>query len=308
MIRLAVTGHGMALPPGVRTNADIARSVGTTEEWILDRTGIRERRVGGTTASLAVEAGRAALARAGAGPREVDLLVLCTTTPDRTIPGSAPAVQHGLGLDCGAFDLNAACSGFVYGLVSVAGLLAQGLRRVLLVGSETMTRVTDPLDRNTSILFGDGAAAIVLEAREDGDAGLLSWDMRSDGSLEEILYVEVGGTFSMRGREVFRHAVDAMVASSSSALERAGVRPEDVALLVPHQANLRILDTATRRLGIPLERTALALERTGNVSAASVPLALSAALDAGRLKSGDLVLLAGFGAGLSAASAVLRWA
>ncbi len=302
----AIRGHGVALPEGRVTSAEIARRVHTSEAWILERTGIRERRVGGTTAELAAGAARAALASAGVGARDVDLLLLATTTPDRTVPATAPAVQERLGLVCGAFDLNAACSGFVYALVAANGFLRQGLERILVVGAETLSRIVDGDDRDTAILFGDGAGAVLVEARE-GDAGILGFDLHSDGSAGELLYADVGGTIAMRGREVFRQAVHVMVESSTRALERAGVKAADIALLVPHQANARILATCCERLGIPLERTALALELTGNVSAASVPLALSAALDAGRVARGDLVLFAGFGAGMTAASAVVRW-
>ncbi len=288
------------------TNAEIAARVDTTEDWIFARTGIRERRIGGSTADLAVGAGRAALESAGVAPRDVDLLILCTTTPDQTVPATSCTVQERLGLQCGAFDVNAACSGFVYGLVAANGFLAQGLERVLLVGSETLSRITDWDDRSTCILFADGAGAILVEARE-GPTGLLGWDLDADGSLQPLLYCDIGQTFQMRGREVFKNAVLVMVESSRRALERAGVGPDDVTLLVPHQANQRIVETACARLGIPLERTMLVLEEMGNASAASIPLALSRALDTGRIASGDLVLLAGFGAGMTAASAVLRW-
>ena len=307
-----IRGIGTALPERVVTNDDLAARMETSDAWIVERTGIRERRVGGSTASLATDAGRAALERAGVRPEDVDLLVLCTTTPDQTVPATSATVQHALGLQCGAMDLNAACSGFVYGLVAANGFLSQGLSRVLLIGAETLSRITDPDDRSTAILFADGAGAVLLEAGE-ADAGgappgLLGWDLDADGSLQPLLFSDVGSTFRMRGRDVFRNAVRVMVECSRRALERSGVGPDDVKLLVPHQANLRIIETAAKRLGIPMERTAVVLERTGNVSAASIPLALADRVEAGVLEPGDIVLLAGFGAGMTAASAVLRWA
>ncbi len=302
---LRISGWGTALPERTVTNADLAKRLDTTEEWIVERTGIRERRIGGTTSGLATEAGARAIQRAGLQPEDIDLVILATTTPDKTVPASAPSVQHALGLTCGAFDLNAACSGFVYGLVVAQGMLRTGLKRILLIGSETLSRITDWEDRSTSILFADGAGAIVVEAT-DGD-GILGWDLRADGGNLSALYSDVGGTFQMQGREVYRRAVHAMVESSQHAMNEAGVRPEDIKLLVPHQANLRIITTSGRRIGIPLERTALVLQKTGNASAASIPLALESALDGDRLAPGDLVLFSGYGAGMTAASAVVRW-
>ena len=302
---LQITGWGTALPERRVTNADIVKRVDTTEEWIVERTGILERRVGGTTSGLATEAGAKAMERAGLKAADIDLVILATTTPDKTVPASAPSVQHALGLNCGAFDLNAACSGFVYGLVVAQGMLSTGHKRILLIGSETLSRITDWDDRSTCILFADGAGAVVVESREG--EGLLGWDLQADGGSLSVLYSDIGGTFQMQGREVYRRAVQAMVESSRRALKQAGVGPDDVHLLVPHQANLRIIEAATRRLGIPLERTAVVLQTTGNASAASVPLALGSMLDQGRISPGDLVLFSGFGAGMTAASAVLRW-
>jgi 3-oxoacyl-[acyl-carrier-protein] synthase-3 len=262
--------------------------------------------MGGTTAGLATEAGAAALARAGADPTTVDLLLLATTTPDKAMPATASVVQAKLGLAGGAVDVNAACAGFVYALVSGFGQLALGARRVLVVGSEVMTRLVDPDDRGTAVLFGDGAGAVVLDA-VNGPGGLLSWDLGSDGDAESLLYAEHGGTTVMDGGEIFRRAVRTLVASSLAVLERAGRTAADVALFVPHQANARIVDAATARLGIPAGRTALAMARTGNTSAASVPIALAEAADEGRLADGDLVLFSGYGAGMTWASALVRW-
>jgi 3-oxoacyl-[acyl-carrier-protein] synthase-3 len=286
-------------------NDELAERFDTTAAWIEERTGIVERRVGGTTADLATEAGVAALARAGADPASVDLLLLATTPPDKAMPATASVVQAKLGLAGGAVDVNAACAGFVYALVAGFGHLALGARRVLVVGSEVMTRLVDAADRGTAVLFGDGAGAVVLDA--GGSGGLLASDLGSDGDAASLLYAEHGGTTVMDGGEIFRRAVRTLVASSTAALARAGRSPADVGLFVPHQANARIVEAATARLGIPPERTALAMARTGNTSAASVPIALAAAADEGRLGDGDLVLLSGYGAGMTWASALLRW-
>ena len=303
-----IIGWGTALPPDVLSNADLEVRLDTSDAWITERTGIKERRIGGTTAGLAEEAGRAAIAHAGIDPATIDLLVLCTTSPDRTMPATASTVQELLGLDCGAFDLNAACSGFVYGLAAANGYLAMGSRRVLLIGAETMDRITDPDDRGTAILFGNGAGAVVIDALGEGEpAQLLGWDVGSDGGAEHILYSEVGGYMQMDGREVFRRAVRIMVQSATVAMERAGVTVDDIALFVPHQANIRIIDSACDKLGIAREKTAVILHSTGNTSAASIPLALADAVDNGRVADGDLVLMLGFGAGMSWASAVIRW-
>lgn len=301
-----ITGWGTALPDRVVTNADLEAVLDTTDAWITERTGIRERRVGGTTAGLATAAGRAALDRAGVDPASVDLVLLATCTPDQQLPASAATVQAELGIAGGAVDLNAACSGFVYGLVAAAGFLATGLQRVLLIGAETLSRITDPTDRNTAILFADGAGAVVLEA-VDGPGALLAHDLGSDGGTRHLLYADHGDMMQMDGKEVFRRAVRVTVESAGRCLARAGVAPEEVTLLVPHQANIRIIDAACSRLGIPLERAATVLDRTGNTSAASIPLALADAADGGRLHEGDLVLLVGFGAGMSWGSALLRW-
>lgn len=304
---IAITGWGTALPDQIVSNLDIeARELGTTDAWITERTGIRERRYGGTTASLATEAGRKAMEKAGVEPADIGLLILATTSPDQTCPATAPTVQDALGLRCGAFDLGAACSGFVYTLIAGAGLIGSGVDKALIIGSETLSRITDPNDRSTVILFGDGAGAAVIEA-VPGEGNLLGWDMGADGSLRHILYADVGGYLQMDGKEVFRRAVRAIVDSAGAAMERAKVTADEIALWVPHQANVRIIESAGNRLGIGLDRTALVLETTGNTSAASIPLAMAGAADAGRMAPGDLVLLAGFGAGFTSASAVIRW-
>jgi 3-oxoacyl-[acyl-carrier-protein] synthase-3 len=302
----AITGWGTALPDQIVTNHDLERTIDTHDAWIVERTGIRERRVGGTTAGLSVEAGRRAIERAGLQPGDIDALVLATTTPDRAVPGTSATVQHALGLTCGAYDLNAACSGWVYGLVNAHGLIALGAQRVLVIGTDTLARITDWDDRNTAILFADGSGAAVLEA-VDGAGQLLGWDLSADGSAEGALYAEIGGKLQMEGREVFRRAVRIMAESATASMQAAGVTADDIALVVPHQANIRIISASCERLGIGLDRASIVLDRTGNTSAASIPLALADALDRGRIWQGDLVLFVGFGAGMTAASAVVRW-
>ncbi len=305
---MQIVGWGTALPDKVLTNADLEAQLDTSDEWIRTRTGIRERRIGDSTADLAIVAGRDALDCAGLDPATIDLLVLCTTTPDQTVPATSAHVHEALGLGGGAFDLNAACSGFVYGLVTAEGLLARaGAKRVLLIGAEVLSRITDWTDRKTAVLFGDGAGALVLETRDDCDSQLLSSDLGADGSARGILYVELEGKLQMEGAEVFKRAVRAMVDSSRRALERAGCRAEDLALMVPHQANIRIIEAACQRLGIPKKRAALVLDRTGNTSSASIPLALVDAVRNQRIEEDDLVLLTGFGAGMTWGSAVIRW-
>ena len=301
-----ITGWGTALPPKVLTNDDLAGMMDTSDEWIQERTGIKERRVGGTTAGLSAEAGRKALEMSGVDPARIDGLILATTTPDRTVPATAPTVQNELGLRCGSFDVNAACSGFMYGLVVAHGLITMGAEKILVIGTDTLARITDWEDRNTAILFADGSGAVVLE-RSEGKGQLLGWDLDADGSAERFLYAEVGGYLHMDGREVFRRAVRIMVDSGEKAMAHAGVTADDINLVVPHQANIRIIEAACHRLGIPMERTVTVLQHTGNTSSASIPLALVDALDNGRVQEGDLLLLVGFGAGMTAASAVLRW-
>jgi 3-oxoacyl-[acyl-carrier-protein] synthase III len=301
-----ITGWGTALPPKVITNHDLEQTIDTSHDWIVERTGIHERHVGGTTVGLSVESGRKALDMSGVDPASIDVLVLATTTPDRTVPASSATVQNELGLRCGAFDVNAACSGFVYGLVQAHGLIAMGAKKVLVIGTDTLARITDWTDRNTAILFADGSAAVVLEAVE-GQGQLLGWDLDADGSAERFLYSEVGEFIQMDGKEVFRRAVRIMVDSATKSMQHAGVTADDIALVVPHQANIRIIQAACDRLGLPIEKASMVLQHTGNTSSASVPLALAEALDHGRVQQGDLVLLVGFGAGMTAASAILRW-
>jgi 3-oxoacyl-[acyl-carrier-protein] synthase-3 len=277
----------------------------TSDEWIVARTGIRERRIGGTTVGLSIESGRAALEMSGLDPSEIDAVVLATTTPDRQW-GNAALVQHELGLRCGAFDINAACSGFVYGLVNAHGLIAMGADKVLVIGTDTLSRITDWDDRATAPLFADGSGAVVIESVPRGGQ-LLGWDLDADGSLGPLLWADVGGFIHMEGKEVFRRAVRIMVDSATKSMEHAGVTADEIALMVPHQANIRIIQAACDRLGIEIERAAVVIDRTGNTSSASIPLALADALETGRVSNGDLVLLVGFGGGMTAASAILKW-
>ena len=280
--------------------------VDTTDEWIVERTGIKERRIGGTTAGLAAAAGLAALDRAAVSPSDVDLLILATTTPDRSVPATASTVQQLMGLECGAFDVNAACSGFVYGLVAAHGFLQLGSERILVIGAETLSKITDFTDRGTCILFADGAGAALVE-RTSGPGTLLGWHLESDGTAEQFLYAERGSHLVMNGREVFRRAVLVMESSARRALANAGLTTDDVDIVLPHQANIRIIDAACRRLGIPTDKAVAVLHYTGNTSSASIPLAMVDALEHGRISDGDLVLMVGFGAGMTAAAAVLRW-
>jgi 3-oxoacyl-[acyl-carrier-protein] synthase-3 len=325
--RAAVTGWGAALPRLVLTNADLEARVDTSDAWIVERTGIRERRIAAadeTTASLATIAGRNAIENAGLSPAAMDLLVLATATPEQPIPHTGAFVGESIGLGCGSFDLGAGCAGFVYALVAGASMLtAGGLDHALIVGAETLSRIVDPLDRSTCILFGDGAAAVVLSASEgDEGPGLLAWDLGCDGSASGLLEVRAGGSrmpttpstlaagahyLRMAGQEVFRRAVRVVVDSALATLARAGLAPSAVDWFVPHQANARIISAARQRLGIPEERTVVNIANYGNTSAASIPLALGEAANDGRLQPADLVLVSGFGAGMSWASALLRW-
>ena len=240
-----ITGWGTALPPKVLTNHDLEGMFQTDHDWIVERTGIHQRHVGGTTTGLSVEAGRKALDMSGIDPASIDALILATTTPDRTVPASAPGVANELGLRCGAFDVNAACSGYMYGLVMAHGLIAMGANKVLCIGTDSLSRITDWTDRNTAILFADGSGATVLEATE-GPGQLLGWDLDADGAAERFLYSEVGGYIQMEGKEVFRRAVRIMVDSATKSMNHAGVTAADIKMVVPHQANIRIIEAACK--------------------------------------------------------------
>ena len=301
-----ITGWATHLPERRLTNHDLAEFVDTTDEWIRERSGIAARHVDGKVTEMSTIAGRDALAMAGVDPIDVGLLLLATCSSDQQFPASASVVQHKLGLRCGAIDMNAACSGFVYGLVTAMQFTEGGVDTILLIGSDALSSVVDWTDRGTCVLFGDGAGAVVIQRSADSPT-LLGWDLMSDGSAAGILSCEHGGKIFMNGKEVFRRAVLAMESAARNAMDQAGVTMDDITLVVPHQANIRIIDAAMKRLDIPREKAAMVLERTGNTSAASIPLALVDALDDDRVAPGDLILMVGFGAGMSSAAAVIRW-
>ncbi len=319
----AIVGWGTVVPDARVTNADLEARVDTADSWIVERTGIRERRVANeneTTATLGTAAAAEAIKRAGLLPTDIDLMIVATATPEQPLPHTGAFIGDALGLRCGSFDLSAACAGFVYELVVGASLLQTGFDHVLLVGAETLSRIIDPLDRTTTVLFGDGAGAAVL-ARAD-EPSLLAWDLGCDGSAASLLEIPAGGSrmpttvetisqrnhyLKMSGQEVFRRAVRAVVDSAHVTLERAGVDASAVRWFVPHQANARIIDAAGQRLGFGPDRTVVNIDKYGNTSSASIPLALFEAVDDGRVQEGDLVLCTGFGAGMTWASALLRW-
>ena len=315
-IRASITAIGAYLPDYILDNTELEKMVDTNNEWILSRTGISERRIlkgeGMGTSEMGAGAVRMLLEKRGITAEDIDLIICATTTPDHQFPATANIIADKVGIkNAFGFDINAACSGFVYGLVVAHGLIAMGSKKVLLIGTDTLSRITDWTDRNTAILFADGSGAAVIEATT-GPTELLGWDLDADGSAEELLYAEIGGNIHMDGKEVFRRAVRIMVDSAQKSMQIAGVTADDIALIVPHQANTRIISAACDRLGIPMERTSTVLHETGNTSSASIPLALFDAADGGSmsgrtLHEGDLVLVVGFGAGMTAASAVLRW-
>ncbi len=326
MSRTAVIGTGMAVPDRVLTNADLERMVDTSDEWITTRTGIKERRISDestATSDLVLQACRDALARAGAEPEDVDCIIVGTVTPDTPFPSTACWVQKGLGVrGFPVFDVSAACSGFLYGLTVADGMICSGrAKTVLLAGAETLTKITNWEDRGTCVLFGDGAGAVVLRPATD-ESGVLSCYLGADGSLGELLVQPAGGsrmpateqtvrknlhTVHMMGNEVFKHAVKAMQMSAQTALRMAGLTADDVAVFIPHQANIRIIEATCKRAKIPLERTCITIHKYGNVSAATVPMALAEADREGRIRKGDIVLLTAFGGGFTWGAAVLRW-
>jgi len=323
MLRSVVLGCGSYLPTRVLSNTELSRMVDTSDEWITQRTGIRERRIaakGETTADMALAAARAALTAAGVEAQSIDLIVLATSTPDNTFPASAVSVQAGLGLTQGAaFDLQAVCSGFVFGLATVDGLFKTGaFQRALVIGAETFSRILDWSDRSTCVLFGDGAGAVVLEAqREHGtreDRGILTSHLRSDGRYKAKLYVDGGpsstqtvGHLRMEGRAVFKHAVAMITDVIEDAFKATGYSARDIDWFVPHQANKRIIDDTAKKLGIAPEKVVMTVDKHGNTSAASIPLALTVAVADGRIKRGDLVMLEAMGGGFTWGSTLLRW-
>jgi 3-oxoacyl-[acyl-carrier-protein] synthase-3 len=333
-IGTAITGWGRHLPSRVVTNDDLAASLDTSDEWIQSRTGIRERRIASdeeTTASLAVGAAYAALTVAQLEPADVELVIICTFTPDHGgMPSVASAVQHALGAtNAGAFDLNAACAGFVYGLGVADALVASGAyRNVLLIGAETLSRVLDWTDRSTCVLFGDGAGAVVIQgtAFHEGDApaprAIRSLVTGADGSRGNALTIPAGGSVSpashdtvdarahyiqMDGREVYRFAISTVPDACLHAIQDAGLEPDDIDVVILHQANIRIVRAVVETVGIPWERAVINLDRYGNTSAASIPIALCEAVEDGRVSAGDRILIAGFGGGLTWGAAVLDW-
>jgi 3-oxoacyl-[acyl-carrier-protein] synthase III len=323
MPRSVVLGCGSYLPGRVLSNDELSRMVDTSDEWITQRTGIRERHIaadGETTSDMALRAARAALGAAGADAQSIDLIVLATSTPDNTFPASAVAVQAGLGLTHGAaFDLQAVCSGFVFGLAVADGLLKTGAhKRALVIGSETFSRILDWTDRGTCVLFGDGAGAVVLEAQllsgTRADRGILTTHLRSDGRHKLKLYVDGGpsstqtvGHLRMEGRAVFKHAVAMITDVIEDAFKATGYTADDIDWFVPHQANKRIIDDSAKKLGIAPEKVVSTVDRHGNTSAASIPLALAAAVADGRIKRGDLVLLEAMGGGFTWGASLVRW-
>ena len=299
-------GWGIAVPDRIVTNDELSKTLDTTDEWITERTGIRERRIGGSAKSLGVVAGKRAMDDAFVEPSDIDFLVLATTTPDRIAPATAPMIAAELGLTCPAMDVNAACSGFMYAIRTAYGLLETGNKRVLVIGAEHLSRWVDWTDRNMAVLLADGAGATVLEY-DANDNDLLSFCLGADGSAADLLACEHGGFFTMDGKEIFRRAVRVVVDSAEKALASAGISADDLALVIPHQANIRIIQAATQRLGIEMDRAVVVLDRYGNTSRASIPLAFDDARQNGRIKPGEYALMTGFGAGLTWASAIVRW-
>ncbi|HET9090749.1 MAG TPA: beta-ketoacyl-ACP synthase III [Acidimicrobiales bacterium] len=299
-------GWGIAVPERVVTNDELSRTLDTSDEWIRERTGIRERRIGGSAGSLGTTAAAAAIADAGVALDSIDFLVLATTTPDRITPATSTTIAANLGLTCPTMDVNAACSGFMFALRTAQGLLETGNKRILVVGSENLSRWVDWDDRNMAVLLADGAGAAVLDYDETG-TDVLSFVLGTDGTSADLLSCEHDGFFQMDGKEVFRRAVRVVVDSASEAMERAGVSAEDIALVVPHQANIRIIQAAAQRLGIDMERCVVVLDRYGNTSSSSIPLAFYDARENGRVHAGEYALLTGFGAGMTWASAVVKW-
>ncbi len=323
MIRSIVRGFGSALPRRIVKNADLEGMVETSDEWIVQRTGIRSRYIAGedeTTASLGEAAARAALDNAGLTAADIDLIVLATSTPNNTFPATSVEIQNRLGMHHGfAFDMQAVCSGFVYAVATADMYLRGGLaKRALVIGAETFSRILDWSDRSTCVLFGDGAGAIVLEAAEGqgtiADRGVLAASLRSDGAHKDKLYVDGGpsttgtiGHLRMEGREVFKHAVGMITDVIEDAFAKSGLTAEDLDWFVPHQANRRIIDASAKKLGIPIEKVVVTVDRHGNTSAASVPLALAEAAGDGRIKRGDLVMLEAMGGGFTWGAVLLRW-
>jgi 3-oxoacyl-[acyl-carrier-protein] synthase-3 len=322
-LRAVPVGVGHYLPERVVENAEFEASLDTTDEWIRSRSGIERRHFaseGETTSGMAIEAARRALEMADLTPEDVDAVIVATSTPDLTFPSVATMVQSGLGMPGGfAFDVQAVCAGFVYALANADALIRSAqAKRVLVIGSETFSRIMDWTDRSTCVLFGDGAGALLLEAQEGSggaeDRGILATDLHSDGRFRDLLYVDGGvstsgsaGVLRMEGREVFRHAVEKLAETAETALGKAGVTADDIDWIVPHQANLRIITRTAQKMGVGMDRVVVTVQDHGNTSAASIPLALSVAVGDGRIKPGDLLVAEAIGGGLAWGSVVLRW-
>ena len=317
--RSVVRGVGACLPERIVSNAELAARIDTSDEWIAQRTGIRQRHVAGegeTTVTLGTRAASRALANAGLQPADIDLIIVATSTPDHTFPASATEIQAALGITQGvAFDLQAVCSGFVFGVTTADKFLASGShKRALVIGAETFSRILDWEDRTTCVLFGDGAGAIVLEAVEGGEKGVITSKLRSDGRHRAKLYVDGGpsttqtvGHLRMEGKEVFKHAVGMVTDVIKACFEDAGVTADDIDWFVTHQANRRIIDASADKLGIARDKVVITVDRHGNTSAASIPLALDVAVSDGRIKSGDLVMIEAMGGGFTWGAALIRW-
>ncbi|MEM0921986.1 MAG: beta-ketoacyl-ACP synthase III [Pseudomonadota bacterium] len=323
MLRARAIGCGHHLPERIVTNAELAKRIDTSDEWIRTRSGIRQRHVaaeGEKTSDLAIPAAERALAAAGVDASQIDALIIATTTPDQTFPSTATRVQNAIGMTGGyAFDIQAVCAGFMYALANANGLILSGMaERVLVIGAETFSRILDWDDRTTCVLFGDGAGAVVLEASQGegtpADRGILGTCLHSDGAHNEILYVDGGpsgtqttGAVRMQGREVFRHAVQKLSAVADEVMQKVGVSNADLDWIVPHQANLRIIEGTAKKAGVSMEKVVVTVHDHGNTSAASIPLALSIAVEDGRIQPGHLMLMEGIGGGLAWGGALLRW-
>ena len=321
-LRAVVRGVGHYLPERVVPNSEFEKTLDTSDEWIRSRSGIERRHFAAeneNTSHLATKAAQAALASAGLTGADIDAVILATSTADLTFPSAATMVQSAIGMTTGfAFDVQAVCAGFVYALSNANALILSGqARRVLVIGAETFSRIMDWTDRSTCVLFGDGAGALVLEVQDGAgtsdDRGILSTDLHSDGRYRDLLYVDGGistgtsGVLRMQGREVFRHAVDKLADTAHAALAKVGLGADDVDWVVPHQANIRIITSTARKLGVPMSRVILTVQDHGNTSAASIPLALSVGVERGQIKQGDLLVTEAIGGGLAWGSVVLRW-
>jgi len=320
--RAVVKGVGHYLPKRVVPNSEFEKTLDTSDEWIKARSGIERRHFAApdqTTSDLATQAAKAALTMAGMEGNDIDAIVLATSTADLTFPSAATMVQHAIGNTSGyAFDVQAVCAGFVYALSNANALIISGQAdRVLVIGAETFSRIMDWTDRSTCVLFGDGAGAVILEAEESAgtsdDRGILSTDINSDGSYKDLLYVDGGvstqttGVLRMEGKEVFRHAVEKLAQTAHTALDKVGLGPDDVTWVVPHQANIRIIQSTAKKLGVEMDRVVVTVQDHGNTSAASIPLALSVGVANGQIKQGDLVVTEAIGGGLAWGAVVIRW-